>query len=245
MYDCDSLISSSAASTLSSRTSGVSSGATSSTSRDMGTSTGVNFSGSRDPAKESQYRRKFTTLNKPSRPTPPKVSRTQSFQCLPTQRLIPSENSAFKVPALPRFLQKESHPNKFLTSTPIRDSSMGNRSLVKQKQNIRVLRHNSFLANPDHQVPYPPLYTRNPTQSLRGLVPVKQDPARTRYLQTCLSPENSPSGNKYLNPSGSLCHAEIFPLCYTPWVLLNQPQYKVNEPQKVLNIWGLRKMSET
>ena len=151
-------------------------------------------------------------MNKPVvRPSPTKVSRTQSFQCLPTQRFIPSENSAFKVPALPRFLQKESHPNKFLTSTPIRDSSMGNRSLVKQEQNLKVLRHNSFLGSSDPMLPYPPLYNKNPTQSLRGLIPLRSDPARSRYLQTCLSPENGPSGNKfYFNPSGSLCHPAVY-----------------------------------
>ena len=80
-----------------------------------------------DISPELVAQRKYTTLTKPkTQLSVHRVSRNHSFQYpINPHRFIQSENSAFKVPAAPKFLQKESHPNKFLTSTPIRESAMG------------------------------------------------------------------------------------------------------------------------
>ena len=152
------LISSSAASTLSSRTSGVSSGATSS-SREATTASRTQTADAEDyiavPA-AVMYTRKYTTLTKPRKPVATgQISRTHSFQTPASytngNRFVQSEFSAFKVPALPRFLQKESHPNKFLTSAPVRDAmdpsrQFAFRPLVKHKPGAKLSRHSSYIS---------------------------------------------------------------------------------------------------
>jgi len=108
--------SSSTTSTLSSRTSGVSSGAASGSSSS-------NLAHWRQ--KEAENERKFTTLNRnQTKLKAHQVARARSFHYvnqMPPNRTIssfaPSENSAFQRLTVSK---RESHPKKFVTSTPVR-----------------------------------------------------------------------------------------------------------------------------
>ena len=127
--------SSSTTSTLSSRTSGVSSGAAS------GSSTG-NLAHWRQ--KEAANERKFTTLNRnQTKLKAHQVSRARSFHYvsqMPPNRTIssfaPSENSAFQRLAVSK---RESHPKKFVTSTPVR--TIPREDFISASESIARSRH--------------------------------------------------------------------------------------------------------
>ena len=185
----------------------MSSGATSSGSRD------VPVVRSRDrpaPVNAAAYQRKYTTLTRPkTKPFPlgGGVSRTHSFQA-GQNRFSQSEFSAFKVPAVPRFLQKESHPNKFLTSTPSATAREGGSASLTASV-FRPLPNNNNNNNTGVQLTRNNSYYLNAAGGNRSGRNLPPDPAARRRLSLAdsksRSPENGPHGSKFfLNSSGSL-----------------------------------------
>ena len=192
----------SGASTLSSRTSGVSSGATSS-SRETGRPPAdlpVDFI-TVPPASAVMYQRKYTTLTKPRTKGTVQINRTHSFQAPSAYsnggaKFVQSEFSAFKVPALPRsILQKESHPNKFLTSTSQELTTNGSRTtavpfrpLVKNKPTgVKLSRHSSYISG--QQLSQLSLHHSRPNQSRQ----LPAEPPSSR--RNGLSPTTGGSGH--------------------------------------------------
>lgn len=186
--------SSSTTSTLSSRTSGVSSGAAS------GSSSG-NLAHWRQ--KEAANERKFTTLNRnQTKLKAHQVSRARSFHYvnqMPANRTIssfaPSENSAFQRLAVSK---RESHPTKFVTSTPVR--TIPREDFISVSESIARSRHPRQAIN-EHKADI----KRNRGMLIPNMSSTPLGVSRGGGIMTCYRPTEDTESE---HSSGVRCHPD-------------------------------------